>query len=373
MSNVFDIKDCFGCGLCSTVCNHNVIDIRLNGDGFFQPFINDRSACIDCGLCVKVCSFINDQEESNPVICYAAWSKDKDVLRSSTSGGVSYEVAKNLISQGYTFCGVRYNATLERAEHYLCKELVSLDQSKGSKYLQSYTVNAFLKLNRKEKNVVVGTPCQIASIRRYIELFKCSDNFILIDFFCHGVPSYLMWEKYLVEHSGKLGTLKTVSWRNKLKGWRNSYCVTIDGSEGSLYSWNGKDDFFTMFLGDACLGKACYDSCKFKYNKSAADIRIGDFWGETYKDRQDGVSSVLAFSLKANTILKEANLELEQHPLEVVASGQMTKNPARPWYHTYCNAKLKDKRKPLSTIASRVRFCKNIKGYINRIKRVLNI
>lgn len=373
MSNVLDIKDCFGCGLCSTVCNHNVIDIKLNDDGFFQPFINNQSACVNCGLCAKVCSFVNDLEESNPIICYAAWSKDKDVVSSSTSGGVSYEVAKTLISKGFTFCGVRYNAKSERAEHFVCNELVSLEHSKGSKYLQSYTVDAFLLLNRKEKNVVVGTPCQIASFRRYIELFRCSDNFILIDFFCHGVPSYLMWKKYLVEHSSKLGTLKSVSWRNKTKGWRNSYCVTIEGSESSICSWNGKDDFFTMFLGDACLGKACYDSCKFKYNKSSADIRIGDFWGETYKDRHDGVSSVLVFSEKANAILQEANLELEEHPLEVVASGQMKKNPERPWYYEYCFRNLLKGNKSLSGTARNVRFFIRLRAYYARIKRLFNL
>ena len=373
MNNVLNIKDCFGCGLCSTICNHKVIDIRLNIDGFFQPFINEQSACVDCGLCAKVCSFVNDQEELTPIVCYAAWSKDKDVVSSSTSGGVSYEVAKTLISQGYTFCGVRYNTDIGRAEHYLCNDLASLDQSKGSKYLQSYTVDSFLKINKKEKNVVVGTPCQIASFRRYIELFKCSENFILIDFFCHGVPSYLMWKKYLVEHSNKIGTLKSVSWRNKSKGWRNSYCITIEGTQGSHNSWNGNDDFFTMFLGDACLGKACYDSCKFKYNKSSADIRIGDFWGETYKERQDGVSSVLVFSDKANAILHASNIELEQHPLEVVASGQMKNNPVRPWYYEYSFRNLLKDNKSLSKIASSILFFMRFRAYYARIRRLLNL
>ena len=316
---------------------------------------------------------LNDQEELTPITCYAAWSKDEDVVRSSTSGGVSYEVAKALISQGYTFCGVRYNAELDRTEHYLGNEIVSLDQSKGSKYLQSYTVDAFKKVNRKEKNVVVGTPCQIASFRRYIELFKCSENFILIDFFCHGVPSYLMWRKYLVEHSTKLGTVKSVSWRNKSKGWRNSYCVTINGSEGSLNSWNGKDDFFTMFLSDACLGKACYDSCKFKYNISSADIRIGDFWGKAYENRQDGVSSVLVFSDKASTILQDSNLKLEQHPLEIVASGQIKKNPNRPLYYKYCCRNLLKDNKSLSKTARNVRFLMRFRAYYTHISRLLNL
>lgn len=37
-----------------------------------------------------------------------------------------------------------------------------------------------------------------------------------------------------------------------------------------------------MFLGDYCSGKHCQERCKYKYDKSSADIRIGDLWGKTY-------------------------------------------------------------------------------------------
>ena len=40
------------------------------------------------------------------------------------------------------------------------------------------------------------------------------------------------------------------------------------------------DLFYKFFLGNMCLGRACYKDCKFKYLNSAADIRIGDLWGK---------------------------------------------------------------------------------------------
>ena len=372
-SSVLGIKDCYGCGLCSVVCKHGVIDMKIDENGFFQPSIKNQSACTNCGLCSKVCSFTNELEDSNPISCYAAWSNDNRVLATSTSGGVSYEVAKQLLSQGYTFCGVRYNAKYSIAEHYITSGLDSLEMRKGSKYLQSFTKDAFSKINRRNKNLVVGTPCQIASFRRYIELFNCSENFILMDFFCHGVPSYLMWQKYLKEHGDILGEIKKVSWRNKQKGWRNSYCITLQGTQKATNSWNGNDDFFSMFLGDACLCNACYDSCKFKYASSAADLRIGDFWGETYKANSKGVSSVLVFSQKANDILHQSDLTLEEHPLEVVASGQMRLNAKRPWHYKLCMNNLKNKKKRLTTIASVARVSKKFKGYFNRLRNILNI
>ena len=85
-----------------------------------------------------------------------------------SSGGVGFEISKILLEQGYKICGVRYNPTLNRAEHYISVSKEELVQSAGSKYIQSYTVDGFRSIDRKEKYLVVGTPCQIDSFRRYI-------------------------------------------------------------------------------------------------------------------------------------------------------------------------------------------------------------
>lgn len=60
-SAINNIRNCFGCGLCSVVCKHNVIDMLQNEDGFFQPSVINLDKCVDCGLCAKVCSFLNKQ------------------------------------------------------------------------------------------------------------------------------------------------------------------------------------------------------------------------------------------------------------------------------------------------------------------------
>lgn len=354
------------------VCSHKVIDIQLNEDGFYQPLFTNKDACVECGLCVKVCSFINDLEYLSPLHSYAAWSKDDTVRSSSTSGGVSSEVAKHLIKKGFKFCGVRYNSELNRAEHYIASDIESVEQSKGSKYLQSFTLDAFLKIDRKGKFIVVGTPCQVASFRRYIELFRCSDNFVLMDFFCHGVPSNHLWLKYLSEHSKGIGQIKTASWRNKNKGWRKSYCITLEGTKGVHRSGNGKDDFFTMFLGDACLCKACYDSCKFKYNHSAADIRIGDFWGNKYKENKEGVCSAIAFTEVGDKILKGSDLELVEQDFSVVAAGQMLERANRPWYYKRCMKLLTDDKISLSKIIFPVFLSQRVSGHLKRLIYLLS-
>lgn len=92
--------------------------------------------------------------------------------------------------------------------------------------------------------------------------------------------------------------------------------------------------FYRLFLSDSCLGKACYDSCKYKYDKSSADIRIGDLWGKTYQADEDGVSAAVAFTEKGNELLHECGCRLTEHPFEVVAEGQMKTCPKRsPLHH----------------------------------------
>ena len=37
MNNISNIHDCYGCGVCATVCAKQIISIELNGDGFYEP------------------------------------------------------------------------------------------------------------------------------------------------------------------------------------------------------------------------------------------------------------------------------------------------------------------------------------------------
>ena len=36
--NVGHIHNCFGCGVCAISCGRKLIDIRLNKDGFYEPY-----------------------------------------------------------------------------------------------------------------------------------------------------------------------------------------------------------------------------------------------------------------------------------------------------------------------------------------------
>lgn len=347
MNNISDVKNCYGCGVCATVCAKKIIEISHNGDGFYEPKIVDSAMCTQCGLCAEVCSYMHEEIASKPldIKAYAAWSKAAPIRHKCSSGGVGFEIGRKLIEHGYKVCTVRYNAEKDIAEHYIATTLEDLIPSMGSKYIQSYTVDAFKNINRKEKYLVIGTPCQIDSFRRYIRKFRVEDNFVLVDFFCHGVPSYIAWKAYSGEVAKNVGPISNVVWRHKDGGWHDSWAMSIDvkgvpsqtvekneayglsieETKGRHFSKMSQgDEFYSLFLGNNCLGKACYNHCKYKYMSSSADIRLGDLWGTKYKDDQKGVSSVITFTPKGEEIINSIeDIEKIEHTIGVVAEGQM--------------------------------------------------
>lgn len=352
-NNISKIHDCYGCGLCSASCGKKVISIELNRDGFYEPRINEPDKCTNCGICLDVCAFNHEEralkDEEIHIKSWAAYSNDEEVRRKCSSGGIGFEIGKQLIEQGYHAVGCRYDIKEQRAEHYIATTVEDFVQSIGSKYIQSYTEKAFKKINRKgQKYLITGTPCQIDSFRRMIRKFRCEDNFILMDFYCHCVPSMLVWKAYIKMLEPKIGKVTYASWRNKFDyGWHDSWLMGMDGENTSKpVDWHDSynllirekktyiqsrlsqgDLFYKLFLGDVALGPQCEKQCKYKYDKSSADIRIGDLWGETYKDNQKGVSALVAFTAKGREVVEGLqNVTLVEHPFEVVAEGQMKQN-----------------------------------------------
>ena len=351
-NNISNIKQCYGCGVCTIACAKKIIEIKLNRDGFYEPQLTDPEKCTNCGLCVDVCSFSHKelplQNEESTINSWAAWSNDEQIQRKCSSGGIGFEIAKQLIQNGYKLCGCRYNADKNRAEHYIATTTSEAIESIGSKYIQSYTADAFKAINRKEKYLVTGTPCQIDSFRRYIRKFHVEGNFVLLDFFCHCVPSMLAWNKYTKMVEKQTGKITYASWRNKLTGWHDSWAMAIDGENSdtkntdpsnnhnksledrktAYYSLLSKGDiFYNLFLGDYCHTPACEKNCKYKYKQSSADIRIGDLWGKTYKENEKGVSALVSYTKKGAEIIEELkDVTLIEHPFEIIAEGQMKRN-----------------------------------------------
>ncbi len=342
MRNISEFESCYGCGVCHAVCAAKVISMTTNEDGFRKPIV-DVKKCTGCQLCLKVCAYNYKSllDTNQTVHGYAAYSNDEAVRYACSSGGVGFELAHYALAMGYKVCAVRYNPAQQRAEHYMAENIEELSQSRGSKYIQSHTEDTFSSFKRDEKYLVIGTPCQIDSLRRYIKYRKVEQNFILVDFFCHGVPSDLLWKKYISEY-GMLSP-DEVKWRDKRTGWHDSWNMIFNDKEKETTSLMSKGDlFYKFFLKNRCLGKACYDDCKYKMTSSAADIRIGDLWGTKYQSDEKGVSGVITFTAKGDLALHQLEkCTIIPETLEVVVESQMKECATRPSSFSYVNDALK--------------------------------
>ena len=88
-----------GCRACEQICPTKCISISTDSEGFIIPKI-DSEICIGCNACSKVCPIENPEEGNMPLKIYATASADLNTILKSSSGGIFYLLAKNIINQG---------------------------------------------------------------------------------------------------------------------------------------------------------------------------------------------------------------------------------------------------------------------------------
>lgn len=336
MKNISELDHCYGCGVCVVSCPVEIISMRQTADGFYAPHIEHQDRCIDCGRCVRVCSFCNGlAPRTEPVRCHAGYVRDREARRRASSGGIAHALLRHTLHKGGKALAVRYNRASGFAEHYVIEHEDEMGEASGSKYLQSHTEEALRAIDFKDKSIrwtVVGTPCQIASLRRLLDMRRASERFLLVDIFCHGVPSQHLWTRYLKEYRLEGDNM---SWRDKDEGWHTPYVISAFDKEGRRlrYSpWTEGDDFYNIYMGNTCFNRCCYTECKFKSLDSAADLRLGDFWGDRYATDREGVSVIAALSERGRQAIEElrGDCHLEDVTEEDALDGQLTSTLAYP-------------------------------------------
>lgn len=220
MINVTSKELCCGCEACIQKCPKQCISKKVDNEGYFYPSV-DKDICIDCNLCVRVCPILNDYEIRKPQFVYAAKNKDEEIRRNSSSGGLFFEIAKNVIQQNGVVFGAKFDKNWNVVHDYT-ENVKGLYEFQGSKYVQSNIngayrkVETFLKANRLV--LFSGTPCQISALLHFLR--KEYQNLLTLDVVCHGVPSNKVWKKFLEEELGdNINKINSISFRNKDDGW----------------------------------------------------------------------------------------------------------------------------------------------------------
>ena len=199
--NIEDKSKCCGCRACEQICPIEIIHMEEDTEGFIYPQVGDK--CIECKLCEKVCPLLNDNkklsEEFVPKV-YAAHIKDEEILVNSSSGGIFTALAEAVLRQQGMVFGAAYNEEMN-VEHICINKIDDLHKLRGSKYVQSNTLATYGQVKQilgKERYVLyVGTPCQIAGLKRY--LGKVYERLITVDLVCHGTPSPKIFREYIAD------------------------------------------------------------------------------------------------------------------------------------------------------------------------------
>lgn len=270
---------------------------------------------------------------------FACVNTNTSVRVKSSSGGIFHLLASDVLNHGGVIFGARFDSEFN-AIHSFTESPEELPVYLTSKYVQSKLGKAFLDVKRfldLDRTVLFsGTPCQVSGLLAFLgDRYHANSNLLLVDFVCHGVPSPLVWKKYLEEVSGQKKVIG-VNFRDKLKGWKN-YSLSIDFNDGTRYNQDLKNDLYlTGFLKDLYLRPACYD-CQFKGVQRPGDITMADFWhidsiAPEFKDDNKGVSLVLVHSengTKAFEGISPCLRVLEVDPIRALAYNTAATNSVK--------------------------------------------
>ena len=329
MKEVCREEHCTGCGLCVQHCPKHCISMKLGKLGHVYPTI-DQTNCIDCGKCRKICPSLHDLDARYPMRAYAAWAKEVEDYKTSTSGGAASVLANYFLQNGVVYgCVVQDGIKIS---HVRIDNKEDAAKLKGSKYVQSNIMD-IIPLIKNDINaglrvLFIGTPCQVAAIKQMYK--KQPENLYLIDIICHGVPSNKWLFDYITRYL-KINKSDVTSIQFRPQ---NTYCLWVLNQNrtlyksGSLWEHRYKDLFLNTFIDGFVFRDSCY-TCHYAKPQRISDITLGDFWGlgensgEDISDHPFGVSCILPITEKGELLIKAVYKELNiyERPIEEAING----------------------------------------------------
>ena len=326
---------CTGCFACQDICPEKCITMQEGSLGHIYP-VCDESICIDCGLCNKVCQGLHPLERSLPKKTYAAWNKDLEEQKTSSSGGISALLAKACIQNGGVVYGAAFNEKWE-VEHIRCTTEDACKKIRKSKYVQSHINEQFIAIKKDltaGKSVIFyGTPCQVGGLNRF--LMKPYENLLTVDLICHGAPSRKIYLEE-IRKLAKMDGLKNITFRgNYGKGYGYGFGFFYEND--IVKSFPLKQSYYIRGFMDGLLYReSCY-TCPYANEKRVGDITLGDFWqiGKTLpfeNPEKRRVSLVLVNNEKGEQWINKIkdNVFLEERSLDEAKAGNpQLRTPAK--------------------------------------------
>jgi len=312
---------CTGCGVCVASCTRKAIKMVYDHNGFLMPLI-DENLCVSCKACERICPALNGEKINygNPqnIKFYTAWSKDDDVCKKSSSGGIASQIALDFLRKGNSAVYGAHLTDYNTVHHIRITNEKELSLIQGTYYIQSDASSIYSLVKNDLKaglNVFFcGTPCQVSALYLFLNSISIN-NLFTAELICHGVASQFSVDLATKFHKAD----HIVSMRDKRDGWcsahhrgigqRSTY-VKKDGS--IIYTEKAIDVAGKM--NDSCLRLSC-TRCSYAHIERVADISLGDQWKlwENLPHRwASGASLVLANTLKGENLINSKTIKSEK-------------------------------------------------------------
>ncbi len=316
---------CHRCGGCVSICTAvNFGALGFGEDGY--PVYVDEEKCLECGLCYMVCpevgayekevrEFVGWEPPMGPVlnVCVAR-AKDPGIRAVATDGGVVTAILAYLMQQGFIDGAVVAKKVGPfQVQPTLATTVEEIIQAAGFYFDVSHGMHvvsevystfapsfASLRPAMREKLrriAVVGTPCQIKTLRKmqYLQVSPSETIYLLMGLFCSGHFSFGPEERKKLEEIGgfKWDDIQKINLKDAL---------IIKLKDGEVKRIPLEEIEFMKR--PAC--KYCED-----YSAEFADLSFGGIGAP------EGWTTVIARSKKGRAVLADARWKvIEEFPLE---------------------------------------------------------
>ena len=323
-------ETCCGCKACANACSRNAITFLPDEYGFEYPHI-DAEKCIECGKCLKACDFKKSEQDGvamrTPLEGYAARHIDKEVYSNSTSGGIFSALAQWVIEREGIVFGCAFTDDW-RTVHVEANNMEKVVPMRGSKYVQSDTSDVFQRIKSRLQEgkwvLFSGTPCQVAGLYAYLGKAD-TQKLLTIDVVCHGVPSPLVFKKYIQYLEDKYHKkVSTFQFRNKKNGWAKP-SVAVGFNDGTIKTWSVVRDLYYEAFHFAFLQRPSCLECKYATSHRVGDFTLGDFWGwqkaNITMSTKEGVCCCLLNTEKAKEVFPQLSINTNKVTVDSIIQG----------------------------------------------------
>lgn len=319
MRTVCKTNKCVGCHACEELCPKNAI--RIEDHAEYMNAVIDEASCIDCKICDRVCQVNYPLEKKSQVAWFQGWSKNDEVRKKSSSGGLAAELSRTVVNEGGVVCSCKF----ENGEFgfKFAKSIEELKGFAGSKYVKSNPAGVYKEirkyLNSDRMVLFIGLPCQCAAVKKATAQSK-KGQLYTVDLICHGTPSPKTLNTFMKQYGCDLKQIQSIRFRDKGK-------FSLEQNEMHIVTPGTMDCYSIAFLNGLIYTENCYE-CAYADSKRITDLTIGDSWGTELPSDGKGISLVLCNTEQGKELVKKADVYLTDVNIEkAIASNPQLKAP----------------------------------------------